>query len=115
MTDAFTPPQSGDATAQTDAEGQEVYEVFRQEREGDPMRHGGNVVAPDAALALHYAREFYGRRGESIRLWVIPRAAIMELEDADLLESILDRSHKHPGGFILKDKLEAARARAGRR
>ena len=78
------------------------------------MRHGGNVVAPDADLALHYAREFYGRRGESIRLWVIPRTAILELEDADLLEPILDRSHKHPGGFILKDKLEAARARANR-
>lgn len=78
------------------------------------MRHGGNVVAPDANLALHYAREFYGRRGESIRLWVIPRAAILELEDADLLEPILDRSHKHPGGFILKDKLEAARSRATR-
>ena len=93
---------------------QQVYEVFRQEHEGDPMRHGGSVVAPDQGLALHYAREFYGRRGESVRLWVVPRAAILELEDADLLKPILDRSHKHPGGFILKDKLEAARARSGR-
>lgn len=91
-----------------------VYEVFRQEREGDHMLHGGSVVAPDDGLALHYAREFYGRRGESIRLWVVPRMAIMELENADLLKPVLDRSHKHPGGFILKDKLEAARARSGR-
>src|SRR5436305_839081 len=29
----------------------EPYEVFRQEKEGDPMRHGGNVMAPDARLA----------------------------------------------------------------
>ena len=78
------------------------------------MRHGGNVVAPDAHLALHYAREFYGRRGESVRLWVVPRGAILELDNADLLQPVLDRSHKHPGGFILKDKLEAARARSGR-
>ena len=35
----------------------EPYEVFRQEREGEPMRHGGSVVAPDPTLALHYARE----------------------------------------------------------
>ena len=93
----------------------QVFEVFRQESEGDPMRHGGNVVAPDEHLALHYAREFYGRRGGSIRLWVVPRSAILELDDVDLLKPVLDRSHKHPGGFILKDKLESARARSGRR
>ena len=92
---------------------QQVYEVFRQEREGDPMRHGGNVVAPDDGLALHYAREFYGRRGESVRLWVVRRDTILELDNADLLQPTLDRSHKHPGGFVLKDKLEAARARSG--
>ncbi len=91
-----------------------MYEVFRQEREGEPMRHGGNLVAPDDGLALHYAREFYGRRGESVRLWVVPRSAILELDDVDLLQPALDRSHKHPGGFVLKEKLEAARARSGR-
>ena len=96
------------------APGGEVYEIFRQEHDGDPMRHGGNVVAPDDELAIHYAREFYGRRGESMRLWVVPRTAILELEHEDLLKPVLDRSHKHPGGFILKEKLEAARARSGR-
>ena len=90
-----------------------VYEVFRQERDGEPMRHAGNVTAPDDELAIHYAREFYGRRGESFRLWIVRRDAIAELEDTDLLKPPLDRSHKFPGGFILKDKLEAARARAG--
>ena len=29
------------------------------------MIHSGNVNAPDEELAMHYAREFYGRRGES--------------------------------------------------
>ncbi len=50
-----------------------VWEVFRQEAEGDPLVHGGSVNAPDEELALHYAREFYGRRQESVRLWVVPR------------------------------------------
>ncbi|MEO6060050.1 MAG: hypothetical protein ABIQ05_08800, partial [Candidatus Limnocylindria bacterium] len=35
-----------------------VWEVFRQEAEGDPMIHGGSVRAPDEELATHYAREF---------------------------------------------------------
>ena len=42
-----------------------IWEVFRQEAEGDPMIHSGNVRAPDEELAMHYAREFYGRRQES--------------------------------------------------
>src|SRR5690242_16535005 len=48
----------------------ELWEVFRQEKDGDAMRHAGNVRAPDRQLAMHYAREFYSRRNESIRLWV---------------------------------------------
>ena len=91
----------------------EAWEVFRQETEGDPMRHGGSVMAPDADLATHYAREMYGRRQESHRLWVVPREAIVELDDPDLLQPPFDRSFKRPGGYIIKHKLEAAKARAG--
>ncbi len=91
----------------------EPYEVFRQEKDGDPMRHGGNVMAPDAELALHYARELFGRRGESTRLWVVRRADIAVLDDLDLLQPPLDRSFKKPGGYVMRDKLAAARERAG--
>ena len=91
----------------------EPYEVFRQEKDGDPMRHGGNILAPDPELALHYARELFGRRGESTRLWVVRRADIHVLDDFDLLQPPLDRSFKKPGGYVMRDKLAAARERAG--
>ena len=91
----------------------EPFEVFRQAKDGDAMRHGGNVLAPDAELALHYAREMFGRRGESVRLWVVRRADINVLEDLDLLQPPLDRSFKKPGGYVMRDKLAAARGRAG--
>ena len=58
----------------------EPYEVFQQQKDGDAMRHGGNVMAPDPELALHYAREMFGRRNESTRLWVVRRADIAVLE-----------------------------------
>jgi len=90
----------------------EPFEVFRQEQEGDPMRHGGSVMAPDAELALHYARELYGRRQESVRLWIVRRADIGVLEDPDWLQPPLDRSFKKPGGYVMRDKLGQARARA---
>ena len=71
-----------------------AYEVFQQAKDGDPMRHGGNVLAPDPELALHYARELFGRRNESSRLWVVRRADIAVLEDPDLLDPPLDRSFR---------------------
>jgi ring-1,2-phenylacetyl-CoA epoxidase subunit PaaB len=91
----------------------EEWEVFRQEREGDAMKHGGSVMAPDAELAVHYARELFGRRQESIRLWVVRRADIHDLSDPDLLQPPLDRSFKKPGGYVMRDKLAAAREQSG--
>ena len=53
-----------------------VYEVFRRERKGQPFEHAGSIEAPDAAFADTWAREQYGRRGESDALWLVPRGAI---------------------------------------
>jgi ring-1,2-phenylacetyl-CoA epoxidase subunit PaaB len=89
-----------------------VWEVFRQERDGEPMRHAGNLRAPDAELARHYAREMYGRRQESVRIWAVPRDAIAVIDEADWLQPPLDRSFKKPGGYVMRDKLAAARQRA---
>ena len=88
----------------------EAWEVFRREKDGDPMRHGGSVMAPDATLALHYAREMFSRRQESVHLWVVRRGDIHDLADLDLLQPPLDRSFKKPGGYVMRDKLAAARA-----
>ncbi|MGZ8438461.1 MAG: phenylacetic acid degradation protein PaaB [Candidatus Limnocylindrales bacterium] len=91
----------------------EAWEVFRQEKDGDPMRHGGSVMAPDAELATHYARELFGRRQESVRLWIVRRRDIVDLADPDLLQPPLDRSYKKPGGYVMRDKLAAAREISG--
>jgi len=90
----------------------DVFEVLRQEKDGDPMRHAGNVVAPDIELATHYARELYSRRNESVRLWIVPRSQITDLSDPDYLQPPLDRSFKRPGGYVMRDKLEVAKQRA---
>jgi len=90
----------------------DIFEVFRQEKDGDPMRHAGNVTAPDVELATHYAREFYSRRQESVRLWVVPRTQITDLSDPELLQPPLDRSFKKPGGYVMRDKLDVAKKRA---
>ena len=58
-----------------------VWEVFRKEKRGAAFEHAGSVVAPDADFAEAWAREQYGRRGESVALWLVPRDAIRDVED----------------------------------
>jgi ring-1,2-phenylacetyl-CoA epoxidase subunit PaaB len=103
----------GAASAPARAPVIEAWEVFRQEKDGDPMRHGGSVMAPDSELAAHYARELFGRRQESVRLWIVRRGDVVDLDDPDLLQPPLDRSFKKPGGYVMRDKLAAARAASG--
>jgi ring-1,2-phenylacetyl-CoA epoxidase subunit PaaB len=91
----------------------EPFEVFRQEKDGEAMKHGGSVMAPDATLALHYAREMFSRRQESVHLWVVRRSDIHDLADLDLLQPPLDRSFKKPGGYVMREKLAAARDLSG--
>lgn len=87
-----------------------VFEVFQQAREGKAFEHGGSVIAPDLEMALLYAREFYGRRQESHRLWVVPREEILEINDPDLLHPpAVDRSYRSVLGYSVRDTLRATR------
>jgi phenylacetate-CoA oxygenase PaaH subunit len=87
-----------------------VWEVFRQERKGQPFQHAGSFEAPDDRYAEVYAREFYGRRGESEALWIVPRDEIRPVgEFVDELE----RNYHRVDGYSLKLKLKEARERAG--
>jgi ring-1,2-phenylacetyl-CoA epoxidase subunit PaaB len=87
-----------------------VFEVFRQERKGQPFQHAGSIEAPDEAFAEWYAREQYGRRGESVALWVVPRDDIVEIDD---FVDELRRNYHRVDGYPLKEKLKQARERAG--
>jgi phenylacetate-CoA oxygenase PaaH subunit len=87
-----------------------IYEVFRLERKGQPFQHAGSIEAPNDAFAEWYAREQYGRRGESVALWVVPREEIAEIDD---FVDELERNYHRVDGYPLKEKLKEARERAG--
>ena len=88
-----------------------IYEVFRQERKGQAFAHAGSVEAPNEEFAEAYAREQYGRRGESTALWVVQREAVHEIDDfADELQ----KNYHRVDGYPLKEKLGKARERAAR-
>ncbi|MBF6612853.1 MAG: phenylacetic acid degradation protein PaaB [Chloroflexi bacterium] len=87
-----------------------VFEIFQQPREGKAFEHGGNLVAPDVEMAILYAREFYARRQESHSIWIVPREAIVEISDQDLLHPpAVDRSYRSVAGYSVRDTLRATR------
>jgi ring-1,2-phenylacetyl-CoA epoxidase subunit PaaB len=89
-----------------------VFEVFRRERAGAPMQHAGSIVAPDERFAEIYAREQYGRRGESSALWLVAREAVDEIED---FVDEFDLKYRRVDGYSIKERLKEARAAAGAR
>jgi phenylacetate-CoA oxygenase PaaH subunit len=87
-----------------------IFEIFRQERKGQPFAHAGSIVAPDATFADAWAREQFGRRGESEGLWLVPRDAVHEVTEwADEF----DLKYRRVDGYSIKARLKEARERAG--
>jgi ring-1,2-phenylacetyl-CoA epoxidase subunit PaaB len=86
------------------------YEVFRREKHAEPLEHAGSVEAPDDALAVIYARQVFGRRGESETLWVVPRDQVIVTPGP---APSFDRSYRRVDGYSIKAKLRAAREAAG--
>jgi ring-1,2-phenylacetyl-CoA epoxidase subunit PaaB len=91
-----------------------IYEVFRREKEGAPMVHAGSVTAASPDLALIYAKEVYGRRGESSVLWVAPREAFQVLDDGEILHPVLGRAYRLVEGYRMREKLQAMQDRLKR-
>ena len=87
-----------------------VYEVFRQERKGQPFQHAGSVEAPNRAFAEWYAREQYGRRQESVALWLVPRGAVSEIAE---FPDEFEMKYRRVDGYSIKARLHEARERAG--
>jgi ring-1,2-phenylacetyl-CoA epoxidase subunit PaaB len=89
-----------------------IWEVFRQDRKGQPFEHAGSVDAPDVEFAEAWAREQYGRRGESVALWLVPRDSVHAIGDwADEF----DLKYRRVDGYSIKARLKEARERASAR
>jgi len=69
-----------------------------------------NEIGHARALYELAAREQFGRRGESVALWVVPRSAVHEIDE---FVDELERNYHRVDGYPLKEKLKEARERAG--
>jgi 1,2-phenylacetyl-CoA epoxidase PaaB subunit len=64
-----------------------IYEVFARKSRGEPLRHIGNVTAPDDELARVYAFQTYDEE-RWLDMWVTPRDRLIEVfnrREADII------------------------------
>jgi 1,2-phenylacetyl-CoA epoxidase PaaB subunit len=57
---------------------QKVFEVFARKTRGEPLRHIGNLNAPDADLARVYAYDTYDEE-KWFDMWVVERSDFLEV------------------------------------
>lgn len=62
------------------------FEVFVQEKAGEPHQNVGAVHAPDAEMALQNARDVFVRRPDCVSLWVAPAEMIFARTAQELAE-----------------------------
>jgi len=59
-----------------------VYEVFSRKNRGEPLRHIGNLNAPDDELARVYAYQTYDEE-KWFDMWVVPRDRMIEVFNSE--------------------------------
>ncbi|UCF66720.1 MAG: 1,2-phenylacetyl-CoA epoxidase subunit B [Acidobacteriota bacterium] len=76
-----------------------LYEVFVQEKTGEPHVHAGSLHAADQEMALQNARDVYARRGPVASMWVVPATSITATSPSDagpFFDPAEDKVYRHP-------------------
>jgi ring-1,2-phenylacetyl-CoA epoxidase subunit PaaB len=99
-------PVRGDLSTPADGD-LRPYAVFTQLTRGEPHVLAGWLEAADAAMAMQFAREHYGKDQECVNIWVVPRDAISATSyDHDLMWRHTDQSYRLARGYskAVRDK-----------
>lgn len=87
----------------------QTYEVFHQAKTGAHHMHVGIVHAPNADMALLMAKEQYGRRGQTVNIWVVNTRDVvaMSTDDADVFATTPEKTYRDVGAYMVRNKVEA--------
>ena len=103
------PGESGDLqeTFEGAGEGWPMWEVFVRARRGISHVHIGSLHAPDARTALQNARDVYTRRGERVRVWVVPssESTAFEHEAADEYVEANEKVYRLATSYEIPDEV----------
>ncbi|SIO46222.1 1,2-phenylacetyl-CoA epoxidase subunit PaaB [Chitinophaga niabensis] len=98
---------SGEGTIVQEGENWNTFEVFHQEKRGAHHEHVGSVHAPNAQMALIFAKEQFGRRKKCVNLWVVRSADILafDAEDEDMFANNGEKTYRDASGFKVMEKI----------
>jgi len=79
----------------------QTYEVFHQQNRGEQHMHVGIVHAPNADMALLYAKELYARRPKCVNIWVVKTSDVTgtQYEDSDMFDPATDKSYRETEAY----------------
>jgi ring-1,2-phenylacetyl-CoA epoxidase subunit PaaB len=91
----------------------QTYEVFHQNKRGAQHKHVGIVHAPNADMALLYAKEQYARREQTANIWVVPSSCIAATEyaDDDIFATAPEKLYRNPATYKVMDRIQAFKER----
>jgi ring-1,2-phenylacetyl-CoA epoxidase subunit PaaB len=94
----------------------QTYEVFHQKNRGDQHIHVGIVHAPNADLALLFAKEQFARRSKCVNLWVVKTADITAsaYEDEDMFSPSVDKSYREAYGYRVRGLIDGLKTETGK-
>lgn len=111
LRDRLDLPKEGELAAPATPDAR-PFEVFIQLQRGKPHVHAGTVDAVDAAMAMQFAREHYGRDQPCVHIWICPRDAIVGTDyDHTLVWRLTDQSYRLARGYQVRKKWEKFRSR----
>ena len=86
----------------------QTFEVFHQSKRGTHHKHVGIVHAPNADMALLYAKEQYARREVTANIWVVPSSCISatEYEDDDIFSATPEKLYRNPASYKVMDRIQ---------
>jgi ring-1,2-phenylacetyl-CoA epoxidase subunit PaaB len=98
---------SGEGSIVQEGENWNAFEVFHQEKRGAHHEHVGSVHAPNAQMALIFAKEQFGRRKKCVNLWVVRSADILafDAEDEDMFANNAEKTYRDASGFKVMEKI----------
>jgi ring-1,2-phenylacetyl-CoA epoxidase subunit PaaB len=85
----------------------QTYEVFHQKKRGEQHVHVGIVHAPDADIALLFAKEQYGRRRITANLWVVKSSEVhaTDYEVQDIFETTPEKTYREASDYYVMDRI----------
>jgi len=91
----------------------QTFEEFHQAKSGARHIHVGSIHAPNAELAMVFAKEQYARRSECVNLWVVKSSEIITFspDDADLFATTPEKTYRDASGYKVMQKILAWKQR----